>query len=382
MKKYLLLLILAIPVLAVSQPKYLSVESKILNQKRNIKIQLPRNYSYNTKKSYPVVYVLDGDYLFEPVAGNVDYYSYWEDIPEAIVVGINQNGLRLDDTTYDQSSYLPVDGGANFFEFLGMELMPLIDEEYRTAKFSIAIGHDLTANFINYYLFKENPLFKGYINLSPDYAPEMHDRIFNILETSQEKIWYYIATGTQDVGKLRTDITKLNTKLSGLNNDLVNYYYDDFEGQNHYNLVGNAIPSSLEQIFSVYRPITQYDYKKLRENEKITEYCNFLENKYKEIQDLYGLSIKVRPNDILGISNIIIEKEKWEQLKDLSKVAEREHGETMLGNYLMGYYYEQEGKPKKALKEYQAAYSKEKIAFLNQDFMIEKMDQIKADFGE
>ena len=38
--------------------------------------------------------------------------------------------------------------------------------------------------------------------------------------------------------------------------------------------------------------------------------------------------------------------------------------------------------PKRALKEYQAAYTKEKVAFLNQDYIIQKMDQIKADFAD
>ena len=382
MKTNLLWLLVLLPLVAIAQPNYKTIESKILRQTRDIKIQLPRNYGSNTEKTYPVIYVLDGDYLFEPVAGNVDYYSYWEDMPEAIVVGINQVGARTGDTSYDQSNYFPVDGGADFFEFLGMELMPIIDEEYRTARFSIAVGHDITANFINYYLFKENPLFKGYINLSPDYAPEMHDRIFNALQFSEQKLWYYTATGTQDIEKLHEDINTFNNQMSELNNDLVKYYFNDFKNQNHYNLVGKAIPSALEQIFSIYRPITQYDYQQLIADENVTDYYEYLEKKYEEIKELYELEIKIRPNDILGISNAIIAKEEWDQLKDLAKLAEKEHPKKMLGNYLMGLYYEKEGKPKKALKEYQSGYTKEKVAFLNQDYMIQKIDQIKADFGE
>ena len=117
MKTNLLLLFLVLPIIAFSQPEYKTVESKILRQKRDIKIQLPRNYNSNSEKTYPVIYVLDGDYLFEPVAGNVDYFSYWEDMPEAIVVGINQIGAREGDTSYDQSNYFPVDGGADLIIF-------------------------------------------------------------------------------------------------------------------------------------------------------------------------------------------------------------------------------------------------------------------------
>ncbi|MBW2960285.1 alpha/beta hydrolase-fold protein [Mesonia aestuariivivens] len=381
MKIRLLLLVFILPLFMYAQPEYKVVASKILKQKRDIKIQLPRNYSSNTEKSYPVIYVLDGDYLFEPVAGNVDYYSYWEDMPEAIVVGINQRGYRNKDVFYDKVNFFPADTGADFFEFVGMELMPVIDKNYRTANFSIAMGHDLTANFINYFLFKEKPLFKGYVNLSPDYASEMHDRIANSLEFAEQKTWYYLATGSEDVNNLRTDILQFHQKMSSLSNDLVHYYFDDFENQNHYNLVGKAIPSALQQMFIVYRPIAQKDFRKLSTKES-ENYYQYLENKYEQIQELYGLQIPVRSNDILEISELIIKEEKWDQLKDLAKLAEQEHPDKMIGNYLMGMYYEKEGDPKRALKEYQSAYAKEKIAFLDQDYLIQKIDQIKADFGD
>jgi len=382
MKKNLLFLLLLAPFFVFSQPIYKTIESKILRQKRQIKIQLPRNYSSNAEKSYPVIYVLDGDYLFEPVAGNVDYYSYWEDMPESIVVGVNQVGSRQSDTSYDQANYFPVDAGADFFEFLGIELMPLIDEDYRTVNFSIAVGHDVTANFMNYYLFKEKPLFKGYINLSPDYAPEMHDRIYNALQFSEQKLWYYLATGSEDIKQLREDIGTFNTEMNNMDNKLVKYFFNNFEGQNHYNLVGSAIPTALQKMFALYRPITQYDYELLLANKEETNYFEFLEAKYKDIDELFGLEIAVRPNDILAISNAIIEKEKWDQMKDLAKLAEDEHPEKMFGNYLMGIFHEKDGNPKRALKEYQSAYTKEKVAFIDQDLLIEKMDQIKADFGE
>jgi len=79
-----------------SQAKYETISSQILGQDRELKILLPRGYSEDSEKAYPVIYVFDGDYLFEAVAGNTDYYAYWEDIPESIVVGINQVESRQD----------------------------------------------------------------------------------------------------------------------------------------------------------------------------------------------------------------------------------------------------------------------------------------------
>ena len=161
-KLFLLIAFLFSFQLLTAQIIYETFQSERLGESRKLKIQLPRNYDTNEEKVYPIVLVLDADYLFEPVAGNVDYFSYWEDMPESIVVGVMQGDKRYDDGYYDDTNFMPADSGAAFFEFLGLELIPYIDEQYRTAKFIIAVGHDYTANFINYYLFKDPILFAEY----------------------------------------------------------------------------------------------------------------------------------------------------------------------------------------------------------------------------
>src|SRR5690606_16084167 len=262
MKKVTLLTIAcALTITSLSaQTLYEEFNSKILNDTRRIKIQLPRDYNSNKDKVYPIVLVFDADYLFEPVAGNVDYYSYWEEMPEAIVVGIMQGRKRHNDGQYDSSSFFPEEGGAKFFEFIGMELIPHIDKNYRTAKFLLAVGHELTANFINYYLFKDPPLFNGYICLSPDLAPTLEKEIPKRLAVINHKVFYYLATASNDVKGIREVTSELNTGLSKINRKEINYSFDDFEGASHYSLVGKAIPNALENIFSVYRPIGKKDY--------------------------------------------------------------------------------------------------------------------------
>jgi len=95
------------------------------------------------KKHYPVFIVFDGDYLFEIVSGNVDYMSFWGDIPEAIVVGINQIDSRYNDTSViDNINFTPISSTANFFEFVSQELIPYINKNYRTTKFRVAVGHE------------------------------------------------------------------------------------------------------------------------------------------------------------------------------------------------------------------------------------------------
>ena len=64
--RYLTFILLFIGVNTISaQTIYEEFESYKLDERRQIKIQLPRNYKDNVDKSYPLFIVLDGDYLFE-----------------------------------------------------------------------------------------------------------------------------------------------------------------------------------------------------------------------------------------------------------------------------------------------------------------------------
>jgi len=359
---------------------YEEIQSERLEESRRIKIQLPRDYEENVEKSYPIVIVLDGNYLFEPVAGNVDYFSYWEDIPESIVVGVMQGDSRYDDCNYDDENFMPAEKGADFFEFLGLELLPHIDNTYRTAKFVIAVGHDFTANFINYYLFKDPPLFNGYICLSPDLAPMLEERLPERIPSIQSKTFYYLATGSDDIKDLRENATLLKTALEGVESSNFEFYFDDFEGATHYSLVGRGIPNALEKIFSVYRPISKEEFSEVIMKLK-TPIDQYLLDKYKTIEDLFGLTNAIRVNDYIATATAAEKKKQWESLRTIATLAKKQYPDTVLGDYYLGRYYEEVGEPKKAMRTFQGAYDKEEVDFITVDMLLDKADKIKMDFG-
>ncbi|WP_299259550.1 alpha/beta hydrolase-fold protein [uncultured Aquimarina sp.] len=381
MKKNIFLILISIfTSISYGQVKYETFRSIKLDQNRDLKIQLPRNYEKNEDKTYPVILVLDGDHLFEPVAGNVDYFSYWEDMPESIVVGVLQRKTREDDCRYDLASYLPEGKGAEFFEFLGQELMPHIEETYRTAELKIIVGHDYTGNFINYFLFKDNPIFQGYINLSPELAPPMKERLENVLASTKSDLWYYLATASNDAENIKNDLISLDEKLALIENTELNYFFDNFDESSHYTLVGRAIPKAMEVFFKMYRPISKKTYKEdiLTLETSLYEY---LVDIYDTTEKLYGIKRQIRINDFIAISTAIEKKELWEELEPLGKLAIKEHPETMLGFYYLGLGYEQLGEPKKAMRAYENGFQLNEIAFLTKDYMLEKVNKIKEDFG-
>lgn len=375
-----LLFIFSSTLLLEAQVKYEEFASDRLGANRKIKIQLPRSYNSEEEKVYPIVIALDGNYLFEPVAGNVDYYSYWEDMPEAIVVGIMQGDERYDDCYYDDNEFLPAEQGAAFFEFIGLELIPFLDDNYRTAKFVVAVGHDFTANFINYYLFKDPPIFQGYISMSPDLAPLMDDRLVDRLPGIEEKIFYYLATGTDDVQDLMDISLELNERLNQIDNPNLQYYFDNFEGATHYSLVGRAIPRALEQMFQMYRPISKKEYKEVLLKLPGSPYDYLLE-KYATIKELFGLENPIRIKDFIAVATAAEKTEKWEALGLIAKLARSQYPDTVLGDYYLARHYEETGEPKKAMRTYQGAYDKEEVDFITIDLMLDKADKIKEDFG-
>ena len=157
-------------------------------------------------------------------------------------------------------------------------------------------------------------------------------------------------------------------------------YFDNFEGATHYSLVARAIPSAMEKIFSVYRPISKEEFnnKLMKMDTPIHQY---LLDKYKTIEDLFGLTNPIRINDFIATATACEKKKQWESLREIATLAKKQYPDTVMGDYYLARYYEEMGEPKKAMRTYQGGFDKEEVDFITVDLMLEKADKIKEDFG-
>ena len=108
---------------------------------------------------------------------------------------------------------------------------------------------------------------------------------------------------------------------------------------------------------------------------------DYLINKYKSIEELYGVHKTILVNDYKAIAAAIEKKSAYKEFEELGKMARKSYPETMLGQYYLARYYEENNQPKKAMKMYQSSYIFDEIAGLTKDDMIERANRLKADFG-
>ena len=378
MKRFIPILALLVGLQTFAQVKQEVFESFKLQEKRDVQYYIPEEYDETQK--HILVVALDAERIFDDVVAKTKYFSKFHGMPPAIVVGVNQNKdqLRLDDCSFDEVSGLPSEKGKQFFEFIGMELVPFIEKTYNITAFKMIVGYDITANFGNFYLFKEVPLFNSYVSISPILAPEMESRVATRVNALEKQIFYHLIV-EKDTKERDKNIGALNSSLKAIDKESFNYFYDEYNAD-HISIATYGLAKAFDDIFTIFKPISPTEYKEkiASSSEPVFDY---LKNKYAMIEDLFGFSKKVDLNDVMAIYAGCRKKEDIESLKALSDLCKSDFPETMMGFYFEAESLEWAGEPKKALRAFEKAFGMEEIDFLTKDMALEKMDALKADFG-
>jgi predicted alpha/beta superfamily hydrolase len=72
------------------------IQSSVLKEEREIQILLPESYSSHLAATYPVIYLIDGDYTFHGMSGMLDFLANKAQlIPDVIVVAIADKGTEI-----------------------------------------------------------------------------------------------------------------------------------------------------------------------------------------------------------------------------------------------------------------------------------------------
>lgn len=154
--------------------------STVLNNGRGVLVYLPPTYLENTTFRAPVVYMHDGQNLFD--AATAFGGTEWQVdetmnrtandgfIAEAIVVGPENTAARIDEYTPTNTTQYGGGKGDDYLRFLVEELKPAVDREYRTLpsrERTVVIGSSL-GGLISAYAGVQKPDVFGNIGaMSP-----------------------------------------------------------------------------------------------------------------------------------------------------------------------------------------------------------------------
>lgn len=154
-----------------------SIQSDILSENRKLMIYVP--FDSSNSKTYPVVYLLDGDAHFTSVVGMIEQLSQINGntiTPEMIVVAIPNTNRTRDLTPTKAEPNPPMapkelveqsGGGKNFLNFMEKELFPYIEANYPTASYRMLIGHSFGGLFVMNALLEKTEMFNSYIAIDP-----------------------------------------------------------------------------------------------------------------------------------------------------------------------------------------------------------------------
>ena len=153
-----------------------------------LKVLLPAKYTASDTVTYPVLYVLDGNYSTSLFQSTIDLFSMAPELQQLIIVtidGVNTSYEQwLANRYYDytpssdpaadtaiarfmKTPVVPSGGATAFLQTLEKQILPWVEQHYKTNVDKGLYGHSLGGLFSAYCLLQKPALFHRYSINSP-----------------------------------------------------------------------------------------------------------------------------------------------------------------------------------------------------------------------
>lgn len=323
-----------------------TMKSEILNEDRTIIVFTPEAYGISDK-SYPVMYLLDGEFHFHHASGIVQFMTKQGNMPEMIVVAIT-NIDRNRDFSPTHTENIPTSGGAEkFMKFLSDELIPFVDRNYRTTPYDILVGHSFGGTFATYALLNEPDIFNAYIVISPFL---MYDNNM-LIDATQKKlkkryddqIMFYMTVGDEP-GYFEA-LDKFTQIVEERSPEGFELKYVQMKEENHRSIPHLSIYYGLEWIYAGWR----------LPQEKLNEGLDAIDRYYTGLTDKYGYEIKAPENVINLLGYNYLGKNEIEKAIMIFKENVKRYPKSANVYDSLGEAYEKNNQFDEAEKNYQKA---------------------------
>ena len=282
----------------IQEYKYIvdSIYSTNIEDYRTVKVYLPTDYS--EKQKYPIIFTLDGEWMFEPTVSESKILMDFDVIPKSIIVGVfhkNRNedlGINWKTGEFEKNSM-------NFYNFLEQELIPKIKSTYSSSGFNILVGHSNSATFSAKVLTQKGQPFKGFIALSQNlFGNQLQEYKEFTKETFNNIIFYFVASGKRDATPRIESGMKLDSLFKINQNKNIRTQHSLYDAD-HSGIAGKGLNNGISHIFSEYKHYNDWNDKLIDSLlAKNISSINFINEHSKKMKDIYGIDFKVNQNDL------------------------------------------------------------------------------------
>ncbi|SDF22352.1 alpha/beta hydrolase [Epilithonimonas hungarica] len=235
-----------------------TLNSKILNEKRTLNIYLPQ--TFDKTKSYPVIYILDGsmneDFLH--LVGLQQFFNMQFKMPDFIIVGIANVDRKRDFTFHTdlkdlQKDYPTTGHSDKFIEFVEKELQPFINQNYKTESTRYLIGQSLGGLLATEILLKKPELFTHYFIISPSLWWD-NESLYNeasklISQQKDEERFVYISVGKNEHKMMVKEADGLYQILKNSGKKKLKLEYKLMTEDNHATILHKSVYEGFMKLF-------------------------------------------------------------------------------------------------------------------------------------
>ncbi len=220
---------------------YFKHESLVVGRRYHIFVRLPEGYTDAPERTYPIVYLLDGDSTFPMLAPQHLFLHYDEKLPEAIVVGVAYGGLdpSINKRHIDFRPTL-VDGserGARaFLTMLEEELLPRVERRFRAdGTQRVLVRQSRGGSFVHYAAHHRPELFHGFIASNPgrEWGDELIYGMSKPMPEVRTNNHMILASGSRDRDYLRGAALEWRDEMAGRDDLPWQATFLDIEGGTH-----------------------------------------------------------------------------------------------------------------------------------------------------
>ncbi len=315
MKKLILILILAVVTTALTTVtaqtngtdnivgKNYTIDSKLLNEERTIRVYTPDSYESSPEKKYPVIYLLDGQRLFlHGVSVVQSFTSQFQLSPDIIVVGINNKYP-------DRFNHFL---GSEFLDFIEKELIVLIENNYRTTSERLLFGWEYAGAYVIESMIKRPHLFDAHLAASPypihEERSENKSRIEQLadkLSSPLSSFLYYTVSANE--GMVQDGTNELTNLLENKAPNSLQWRYRVIEGEEHRSTAYATIYHGLRQFYHNYPTLQFKDLSEFKTQGGISYVYKY----YKERAKRFGFSEDLTPWTMFSLSRNAIRADSF-----------------------------------------------------------------------